>query len=281
MRAAASIAISALIDAPAQPGKLIGSFPVAIYVQTAGGVVALVAPGGVRLPNAVALARADHATAGRHAGNSQLWVGDGGVQVGSLRVTVGRWWDPVPRLGRLDSSPLAGRLDVVRAALPAWPEPGDAAAGRLRTGHHALASALTGGGDLAAAVRGLVGLGAGLTPAGDDLLAGAMAGLVVFGTALERSDASALARDLYRVAVEHAAATTALAADLVQHAARGALVQPAADLCRAIADRRPNADSGLMPALERLLRLGHTSGRDLAEGLLLGASAALSFHPAP
>jgi hypothetical protein len=55
-------------------------------------------------------------------------------------------------------------------------------------------------------------------------------------------------------------------------------------LCRAIADQRPGAGSALTPAVERLLRVGHTSGRDLAEGLLLGASTALprsSGHDTP
>jgi hypothetical protein len=259
-----------LLDGPAQLAEVIGSFPVAVYLQTAGGVVALVGPDGVRLPNAMALSRADLALVARHASTGVLHVGDGGVQVGPVRVIVGRWWDPVPRLGRVDAALLAGRLDAVRATLPAWPDPADPAAGRLRTGREALASVLAGTGDLAGTVRSLVGLGAGLTPAGDDLLAGAMAGLVVFGAALERPDAKTLALRMRREVVGHAPATTLLAADLAEHAARGALVQPAAELCRVIADQRPSAEHDLEPALERLLRIGHTSGRDLAEGLLLG-----------
>ena len=272
----ASAAIGPLLDGPSRPAELIGSFSVAVYVRTADGVVAIVGPGGVRLPNAMALLQADHALVALHAATGPLLVGHGGVQVGPVRVIAGRWWDPVPRLGEIDVSLLALRLDTARAALPAWPDPGDPAVVRLRAGREALASAIAGVGDLAGAVRALAGLGAGLTPAGDDLVAGTMAGLVVFGTALERADASALAAGIHRAVAGHADATTPLAADLAEHAARGALVQPAADLCRALADQRPAADRALEPALERLLRLGHTSGRDLAEGLLLGASAALA-----
>jgi hypothetical protein len=272
----ASAAIADLLDGPARPAELIGSFPVAVYVKAGGGVVALVSPDGVRLPNAMVLSRADHASVVRHAATGPLQVGHGEVRLGPVRVTARRWWDPVPRLGRVDAGLLAGRLDAVRAILPAWPDAADPAAGRLRTGRQALASVLAGTGDLAGTVRSLVGLGAGLTPAGDDLLAGAMAGLVVFGTALERPDARTLAVRMGQEVVAHATATTPLAADLAEHAARGALVQPAAELCRAIADQRPDADGALAPAVERLLRLGHTSGRDLAEGLLLGASTVQS-----
>ena len=277
----ASAAIADLLDRPAQPAELIGSFPVAVYLKAAGGVVALVSPDGVRLPNAMVLSRVDHESVVRHAATGPVRVGDGEVRLGPVRITARRWWDPVPRLGRVDGGLLAARLDAVRAQLPGWPDDADPAAGRLRTGRDALASDLAGTGDLAGTVRNLVGLGAGLTPAGDDLLAGVMAGLVVFGTALERRDAITLASRMRQEVVAHAAATTPLAADLAEHAARGALVQPATDLCRAIADQRPGADSALTPAVERLLRLGHTSGRDLAEGLLLGASAAQARSSGP
>jgi hypothetical protein len=272
----ASVAMSALLDGPSLRAELIGSYPVAIYLRTAGGVVALVGPDGVRLPNAMALSRADFASVAQHATTGALHVGDGGVQVGPVRVIAGRWWDPVPRLGRVDAGLLGRRLDAVRATLPAWPDSADPAAERLRTGREALALVLAGAGDIAGTVRSLVGLGAGLTPAGDDLLAGAVAGLVVFGTALERPDARMLALRMRQEVVGHATATTPLAADLAEHAARGALVQPAAELCRVIADQRPSAEHALEPAVERLLRIGHTSGRDLAEGLLLGASTVQS-----
>jgi hypothetical protein len=189
----ASAAIADLLDGPARPAELIGSFPVAVYVKAAGGVVALVSPDAARLPNAIVLTRADHACVAQHATTGPLRVGDGELRLGPVSVIAVRWWDPVPRLGRVHAGLLAGRLDAVRAILPAWPDTADPAAGRLRAGREALASVLDGTGDLAGTVRSLVGLGAGLTPAGDDLLAGAMAGLEVFGTALEQPDVRKLA----------------------------------------------------------------------------------------
>ncbi len=247
----------------------------AAYLRTGGGIVALVGPGGVRLPNAMALPQADYALMARHATAGPHHVGGGGVQIGPVGVVAGRWWDPVPRLGQLDPRALAARLDELRLALPPWPDPHDLAARRLEEGRDVLAAALGGDGTFEAAANRLVGLGAGLTPAGDDLLAGTMAGLVVFGKAIERPEASALAAEMRRAVAEHAGGTTPLAADLAEHAARGALVQPAADLCRVIADQRRGAGRALRPALESLLRLGHTSGHDLAEGLVIGASAAI------
>jgi hypothetical protein len=56
----------------------------------------------------------------------------------------------------------------------------------------------------------------------------------------------------------------------LRHAATGAVAEPVATVYGALAVRR-----ALEPALDRLLAVGHTSGRDLAEGLLLGATAAL------
>lgn len=271
----ASAAIMDLLTGPVRPAELIGLYPVAVYLRTSGGVVALISSLAVRLPNAMVLARADHAGIGRQATDGPILVGGGGVQVGPVCITVGRWRDPVPRLGRVDPDLLAGRLEVVRAALPAWPDATDLAARRLRTGRDALAALLAGAADLADTVRSLVGLGAGLTPAGDDLLAGAMAGLVVFGAALDRPDVRSLGLYLGREVAGHAAATTPLAADLAQHAARGALIQPAAELCLALADERPDAGGAVRTAIDRLLRVGHTSGRDLAEGLVMGASAGL------
>ncbi|HEX6338819.1 MAG TPA: hypothetical protein VFZ85_17830, partial [Jiangellaceae bacterium] len=124
----ASAAIADLLDGPARPAELIGSFPVAVYVRTSGGVVALVSPDGVRLPNAIVLARGDFGPVARHAATGDIQVGDGGVQVGPVRVVAGRWWDPVPRLGRVDADLLARRLEAVRATLPPWPDTGDPAA---------------------------------------------------------------------------------------------------------------------------------------------------------
>lgn len=276
--AAASTAVASLLDGPVQRAVVIGAYPAAIYLQAADGVLALATPDAVKLPNALTLHPADHATVVRHADSSsgRLAVGGGGVHVDTVEVVVGRWWDPVPRLGsRLDAATLAARFDELESLLPPWPDPGDPAAGRLAAGRDLLAAALAGRASADHAAHHLIGLGPGLTPAGDDLLAGAVAGLVIFDSALGQAGAStgtapatgatATAAALSAAAARRSASTTPLAADLARHAARGAVAGPVADLCRALAGRRP-----IRPAVERLLAVGHTSGSDLAEGLLLG-----------
>ncbi len=93
----------------------------------------------------------------------------------------------------------------------------------------------------------LAGRGEGLTPAGDDVLAGYAAGLVLF----QRRPRDA------RAMVEIAATrTTALSATLLRHAARGEMPEPVHALLE---------DGDPLP----LLAFGHTSGRSLLFGLAL------------
>lgn len=96
-------------------------------------------------------------------------------------------------------------------------------------------------------VEWLVGRGPGLTPAGDDVLMGYIAGLVLFHERHAEAQAIAtLARPR----------TTALSATLLEHAARGELPGPA----HAFLERGEAAP---------LLRWGRSSGRHLALGLAL------------
>ncbi len=159
----------------------------------------------------------------------------------------------------------------MRSLLPSWPDSEEPAAEQLVAGREVLASALAGERTMDEAADHLVGLGPGLTPAGDDLLAGAVAGSVIFGRALARPSALDIATQLAAAAGDRAARTTVLAADLLRHAATGAVAEPVAEVCRALTGQCP-----VEPALDRLLAVGHTSGRDVAEGLLLGVGAALA-----
>jgi len=109
----------------------------------------------------------------------------------------------------------------------------------------------------AAAVAGLLGCGPGLTPAGDDVLAGFLLGATAFG--LESSHMRAA------IAAMAADRTTALSAALLRHAARGECIS---EVAAVLAD--PTGST-----LGELLRVGHTSGAALAIGLAAAASASL------
>jgi hypothetical protein len=120
---------------------------------------------------------------------------------------------------------------------------------------------------MTAAVLDLVGRGPGLTPAGDDLLAGLLVGLA------GRPDL----RDPLAAAVLAAAPrrTTWLSAELLAHAAHGR----AAPAVVAVADALAYGDDDALPrALPALLAVGHTSGAALARGLLLAADT-VARHP--
>ncbi|MEA2826356.1 MAG: hypothetical protein QOG43_795 [Actinomycetota bacterium] len=112
--------------------------------------------------------------------------------------------------------------------------------------------------DLIGVARAIGGLGPGLTPAGDDTLAGILLVARAMG-------GEAVEEELLTVA--RAATTTSVSRGLLDWAARGQAVEPVHDLLAALA-------AGDMPKaaihLSVLGRLGHTSGADLAYGLRLG-----------
>jgi hypothetical protein len=140
-------------------------------------------------------------------------------------------WDPVPKLRA--RPPIAGdpRVEAFAAAIAAR----DAGAAR-------------------AEAERLIGLGPGLTPEGDDLLAGALAVAAVVHGPLE----GVLPADLRE-------RTTKLSATLLELAARGAVMEPVHGLltCQWRA------------ALQRLQTVGHSTGRAYAGG----AGAALRSLP--
>jgi hypothetical protein len=127
------------------------------------------------------------------------------------------------------------------------------------------------------AAERIVGLGPGLTPSGDDALAGLLLALRLLGGAVPGGGRAVWLADWLGAAVTAHACdrTTSLAATLLHCAARGQASVEAAAVLRGIAGQDP-----LVPAARRLLATGHTSGADLAWGLLLGCRAALALSAA-
>ncbi|HET6952834.1 MAG TPA: DUF2877 domain-containing protein, partial [Acidimicrobiales bacterium] len=198
-------------------------------------------------------------------GGRGLAVGDGAIRHhGEPAVVVTRWFDPRVRLRRVDPvaiDRLAAHVSSRRrpdALLP--PDAAERLADELDRG------------DAPAGARALLGRGTGLTPAGDDLLAGALAALRAVGSPAA-DDLGAAVRTLAP------ARTTRLSAALLDAADRGAVVPEAAAVLRATEAaaapaRRQGRAGALAGAVDRLVAVGHTSGWHLAAGLLAGLTHA-------
>jgi hypothetical protein len=118
---------------------------------------------------------------------------------------------------------------------------------------------------LKTAVRDLIGLGPGLTPSGDDVLAGALLGLHATGNA---SLAAQLGGHVTAASVD---GTSPLSAAFLRCAIDG---ETSAPLHQALSAALTNAD--WPTALDTLDRIGHTSGWDHLAGFSLALTAVQS-----
>jgi len=256
---AVSTAVAPLLRTPT-PATVLARFPAAVYVRMpSGAVLAVVTSDGLRLPSALVTAgTARDAPLDRHTPGAAA-VADGKLVVDGVRYRPVRTWTPRTStdgvLRRAAVAELAARL----ARAPS-PHRGEVAL-RLRTGAARLGEALRTGHRLAGAADALLGLGPGLTPAGDDVLAGALLTCAHVGHAVPALADRVHARE---------EATTALSADLLRHAAAGRAAPPVLGLLDAVVGAGPVA-----PALDRLLAVGSTSGSDTATGVRLAAEALL------
>ncbi|SDH43196.1 DUF2877 domain-containing protein [Nonomuraea jiangxiensis] len=264
---AASAAVRPVLESSRRPARVLAAFPTGVYLEVRTdlepSVIAVITGEATRLPNSVLLAtRLPHVTVG-----DEATVGDRSVELGRLTLSVRRWWDPAPPPGRTDLARLA------RAATVLGDPPGAGLAGNDAV--DLLASSCAKGWLLGAvtAAEQLVGLGPGLTPSGDDVLAGLLVTLRQLGAAAGVERAVWLAGWLAAaVTFDAGTRTTPISATLLHCAARGEASPEVSAVLRAVA-----AGQGLEPALRRLHRLGHTSGADLAQGIAIGVSAVLSL----
>jgi hypothetical protein len=120
-----------------------------------------------------------------------------------------------------------------------------------------------------AAIEPLIGLGPGLTPAGDDFLVGYLAGLW-------SAAGSDTARMRFLASVggwlsEAASQTNVISRASIQSAIRGNVSEPFARLSQQL-DRAGHIDS-VRSETRAALQVGHSSGTDGVAGLLLGCTA--------
>jgi hypothetical protein len=130
---------------------------------------------------------------------------------------------------------------------------------RLTASALSLADAARIGGDLCASVRRLVGLGPGLTPAGDDFLCGFLAAA--------NCSARALVAAIGEAAEEGIPATNEISGSLLRCAARGLFPR---DLRRAAEAIALEEEAEAAQSIRRFCSLGHSSGADTASGFLFG-----------
>jgi Protein of unknown function (DUF2877) len=217
--ASCSSAVRAVLFAPARQAEVLGRCRSAVYLRVHDDVIALVTPDALRLPCAVVVPVLPVA--------EPVMVGDGVVAWHRIVAPIVREWAPaiVPRV-RPRSEQVARLRSVYSTA------------------------------DICLDVESTIGRGPGLTPSGDDVLAGYLLGCRAVAT-----DAGAMAAAVRT----NAHRTTALSAALLHHAIAGRCLPEVAAVVRAL-------ESGdLDTPLAALLRVGHTSGAALAYGLALAA----------
>jgi uncharacterized protein DUF2877 len=199
-------------------------------------------------------------------------------------------WEPRPGIWPITPRDLTDRVRVTRATVVAE------GAGEsllsllwvLERGTHGLGSgtAETAGraarllcdaairGDAAAvarAARGLAGLGPGLTPSGDDLLAGFVAAWTLAGNALGM-DHSARARVTGAVLAGAARGASPLGRIWLEHACRGELLEP---MTRFVTNLLAPDACGLDAAVRGALAVGSSSGTDWMVGFLFASATML------
>jgi hypothetical protein len=288
--AAAAGPVLPLVHGPLHGGSVLGVFTraVIIGVRTAAGprVLSLLAPAAAGVPNGVRLAAVNAGLMARPTPGDAVLVGAGRILLGGLDVRVVRSWPCRVRRFAVDRRSIdaisdtagmqaSGVPDGVVAALESALESTQQSAlesaqqsTQQSAGHHpGMSTPPATGRPLQTAVGDLVGRGLGLTPGGDDVIAGALCGLHAAGaTGLVSAVAAAALTDLTD-------RTTLLSADLLRLAADGDACVEVLGVLRAAhhaRDRLRLGDCALGGALDRLLAVGHTSGADLATGLAVG-----------
>ena len=255
----ASTPLYGLITGSGVEATVLGISSHAVWLLVDDRVIVVSTSDATRLPNGVHLASGSDQPlfdSIRHGGTAD--IGFGRVMLEGLSVEVKRWWDPRPALAPVTAAELASAIAGLPNDVPEIDANPLATALRARSAGGILHSA-----------RSLLGKGPGLTPEGDDYLAGALAAtrLLAEAMGLERIIAmiAGISVPMARLADVR---TTTFSAALIHSALRGQVAEPAGALLRALTGRGDVAAAHL-----GLIRVGHTSGPALAAGMVLGAQS--------
>jgi len=257
--AVASLALRHLFTSDAATASVLGASSHAVWLHAEGDVLVVSTRDATRLPNGVEIATTSEAGLLELVPRgASVVVGPGSLELGSLVVDLVRWWDPRPALPSTTSDDLGVAIGGLPRSVPGIDS-------------RALSSALavTSPEDLVDASVALLGRGPGLTPEGDDVLAGALAAIRTLGTALGSRPALAMLDEAEGALADAAnSRTTTFSAALIRCALRGEVAAPVGGLLRALAGR-----GDVDPNHRDLQRVGHTSGPALAAGIVLGAQS--------
>ncbi|MGO9334917.1 MAG: DUF2877 domain-containing protein [Acidimicrobiales bacterium] len=245
----ASTAVGELLCGRSQDTIVLASTRVASYLSvpepgSSTPVIALLTQDAVRLPIGVSVATGKLPGTG-----STVRIGDGSIVAGDQVWRPVRWWEPRPHLGADDLFRHGTKLLEVLREQP------DSSFGLPIADALGVAVALAAG-DVGAALE-VIGLGPGLTPDADDVVAGALAVLALSGRLQERARDAIDAR-----ACTH---TTALSAALLVAAGKGQVIPQAAVVLTVLATG--GSLVRLRSAAAELFSVGATSGHDLCAGM--------------
>jgi hypothetical protein len=250
--ATGSVRVLHALAGPRRRVALVGAFPTSLLLSVGRGeVVAVLTSDAVRLPVGLVVPWSSRTLPLTDLG-PEVWVGASSVWAGDrpIRLTTPvSVQAPTGLVPGREATERARRLlrdhegiGEVDAALAR--RPSQDSAGRGPTGW----------------VHRLVGAGPGLTPAGDDVLAGYLVAGWAFGRDVDAVRAAVVAAAPAR--------TTDFSAGLLRCAAEGESIPQVDALLTALASSHWE-DGRLDTALAGLLRVGHTSGAAMATGVLL------------
>lgn len=257
---AASTLAPAWLHGEPGPAHVAAVFDVAVYLRRDQEVLPLLGPGALALPGGLRVAaRADLDDLGLRIGD-EVTVGAGRVIAHDGGLVVARTWRPQP-IPSAELSPSA-RATALSALAGSPHVEGDHDLGLAALARQVVQDSARG------PLAQLVGLGPGLTPAGDDVLCGLLLALRATGRERDRAALEGAVNPLL-------SRTTALSATLLRHAAGGYAVPPLVALLRAwhrvdrdgqARDRRADEERLAVLGAE-VATVGHTSGPALLLGL--------------
>jgi hypothetical protein len=258
---------------PSRSAIVIATTPHAVYLEVADPartMICIASATAVRVPCALVLAPRVLPPQAPPGTPAQVGEGHVTISMDDANFRVHRWWrPPAPRgLGAVAPAKLAA---TVRWLTGQVADPLDAGG---RSAVADLVAALGAGARPETPVSRLLGRGPGLTPTGDDVLAGALVTLRALGS-------PAAAPLSLAVRAKAPGATTAVSAALLRHAVEGRCIPQLGDLLTAVAENpagagaEPAATAGaLARAAGALLAVGHCSGAGLLHGVLVALAIA-------